>query len=84
MYSLGVCLLEIGLWQSFIVEENNMPSLSDYFLAAAEEHVGCIESDFKKMEANTPDEERYKPMALLCASDDIVRIFEAIERARLL
>jgi hypothetical protein len=28
IYSLGVCLLEIGLWDSFIVHKNGGPSLS--------------------------------------------------------
>ena len=28
IYSLGVCLLEIGLWESFIIYDNNVPKLS--------------------------------------------------------
>jgi hypothetical protein len=28
IYSLGICLLEIGLWTSFLVYDNNVPSLS--------------------------------------------------------
>jgi hypothetical protein len=83
VYSLGVCLLEIGLWQSLIVEKNGIPSLSDYFLAVAEEHAGCTESDFKSMDPKTRPEMRYNGMAPLCMSGKLVGIFEEIARARL-
>lgn len=47
VYSLGVCLLEIGLWESFIVSSaNNEKKLSDFFLAAALEVPGVDETTF--------------------------------------
>lgn len=44
IYSLGICLLEIGLWESLIVEMDGSFELIDYFLAAAAELEGYPES----------------------------------------
>ena len=52
IYSLGVCLLEIGLWESFVVidPKSKKAQLSDFFLTAAVEHGGAKEDDFKNLE----------------------------------
>jgi len=44
IYSLGICLLEIGLWESLIVEMDGSFELIDCFLAAAAELEGYPES----------------------------------------
>ncbi|KAJ3526773.1 hypothetical protein NM208_g4361 [Fusarium decemcellulare] len=75
VYSLGVCLLEIGLWQPFIIEKDGVPAVSDYFLSAANEHA----SDFAPGFQNA-DESK---MGQLCGSGDLIAIFMRIASARL-
>ncbi|KAF2842805.1 hypothetical protein M501DRAFT_925468, partial [Patellaria atrata CBS 101060] len=81
VYSLGVCLLEFGLWESFIVEEDGEPALSKYFLDAAEEHAGCPPSKFGDF--NRPQGERYSKMTPLCCSYQLKDVFVKIAEARL-
>lgn len=83
VYSLGICLLEIGLWESFIVEMDGSFELSDYFLAVAAEHGDYPESKFKDTSPGTAQDDRYKNMNAFCASGKLKGIFIEIARARL-
>ncbi|KAI1733982.1 hypothetical protein F4680DRAFT_439678 [Xylaria scruposa] len=69
IYSLGVCLLELGLWQSFIVKTDGVQTLSEYFLSAANEYAG-YSIDTKRMNQ-------------LCESGDLMNVFKAIAMKRL-
>lgn len=75
VYSLGVCLLEVGLWQTFIVEKNGIPTISDFFLSAAIEHAGPLADELIDIDASN--------MSGICGSGNLVKIFTAIARARL-
>lgn len=51
LYSLGVCFLEVGLWEPFIVFKDGHHQLSDFFHSEALKIEGVEEADFKNMNA---------------------------------
>ena len=69
IYSLGVCLLEIGLWESFVVIDprTKQAELSDFFHTAALQHGRAKEDDFRNLES-------------LCASDIPQRMLVGIAK----
>ena len=56
IYSIGVCLLEIGLWESFVVydEKNSKPRESDFLLEALTRY--CSSVDFESKMDDDDDE----------------------------
>lgn len=83
VYSLGVCLLEVGLWESFIVEKDGTRALSDFFLAAALEYGHTPKEKFKDTDPKTSAEEKYKKMNAFCATGKLKDVFVAIAQAYL-
>jgi len=51
IYSLSVCLLEIGVWESFIVEAKDEKVLSDFFLKSALQYGLAKRDTFQNLEA---------------------------------